>query len=64
MLIRRLPLNLIFVLFFCSFCSFAVNAQARNGVAKINENGDPINKPIVILKFENGTAVYVKTINP
>ena len=28
-----------------------------------NKNGDPI-KPAVILKFDNGTSIYVKTINP
>ena len=34
------------------------------GNITFDENGDPINKPVVILKFENGKPSYVKTINP
>ena len=34
------------------------------GNITFDENGDPINKPVVMLKFENGKAEYVKTIVP
>ena len=44
-------------------------AQTKNfagitGNITFDENGDPIDKPAVILKFENGKPSYVKTINP
>jgi len=39
------------------------NFNGVTGSITFNENGDPI-KPAVILKFEKGTSVYVKTISP
>ncbi|WDP92152.1 MAG: ABC transporter substrate-binding protein [Desulfobacter sp.] len=37
--------------------------QGVTGVISFDKNGDPI-KPAVILKFEKGTSVYVKTVRP
>ncbi len=37
--------------------------QGVTGDISFNENGDPI-KSAVILKFDNGTSVYVKTVEP
>ncbi|MCK7505108.1 MAG: ABC transporter substrate-binding protein [Desulfobacterales bacterium] len=34
------------------------------GEITFDENRNPINKSAVILKFENGKSVYVKTIRP
>lgn len=39
------------------------NFQGVTGNIRFDDNGDPI-KSAVILKFENGTSVYVKTIEP
>jgi branched-chain amino acid transport system substrate-binding protein len=38
--------------------------QAATGTITFDENGDPVNKDAVILKFENETSVFVKTIKP
>jgi branched-chain amino acid transport system substrate-binding protein len=38
--------------------------QGATGTITFDENGDPLNKVAVILKFENGASVYVKTITP
>ena len=38
--------------------------QGATGTITFDENGDPVNKDAVILKFENGTSVFVKTIKP
>ena len=40
------------------------NFQGATGTITFDENGDPVNKVAVILKFENGTSVFVKTIKP
>ena len=40
------------------------NFQGATGTITFDENGDPVNKAAVILKFEKGTSVYVKTIKP
>jgi branched-chain amino acid transport system substrate-binding protein len=40
------------------------NFQGATGTITFDENGDPVNKDAVILKFENGTSVFVKTIKP
>ena len=40
------------------------NFQGATGTITFDENGDPVNKDAVILKFENRTSVYVKTIKP
>ncbi len=40
------------------------NFQGATGTITFDENGDPVNKAAVILKFKNGTSVYVKTIKP
>ena len=40
------------------------NFAGVTGNYTFDTNGDPIDKSVVILKFENGKAVYVKTINP
>lgn len=37
--------------------------QGVTGRINFDKNGDPV-KPAVILKFENGTSVYVKTVEP
>jgi len=37
--------------------------EGITGAISFDDNGDPI-KPAVILKFENGTSVYVKTVDP
>lgn len=37
--------------------------QGVTGRISFDKNGDPV-KPAVILKFENGTSVYVKTVEP
>ena len=39
------------------------NFHGVTGDITMDENGDPL-KPIVIFRFENGTSVSVKTINP
>ncbi len=38
--------------------------QGATGTITFDENGDPVNKDAVILKFENGISVFVKTIKP
>lgn len=38
--------------------------KGATGTITFDENGDPVDKVAVILKFENGTSVYVKTIEP
>ena len=40
------------------------NFQGATGTITFDENGDPVNKEAVIVKFENGTSVFVKTIKP
>jgi branched-chain amino acid transport system substrate-binding protein len=40
------------------------NFQGATGTITFDENGDPVNKVAVILKFENGSSSYVKTIKP
>jgi branched-chain amino acid transport system substrate-binding protein len=40
------------------------NFQGATGTITIDENGDPVNKDAVIMKFENGTTVFVKTLKP
>jgi branched-chain amino acid transport system substrate-binding protein len=40
------------------------NFQGATGTINFDENGDPVNKVAVILKFENGSPSYVKTIKP
>jgi branched-chain amino acid transport system substrate-binding protein len=40
------------------------NFRGATGTVTFDENGDPVNKDAVILKFENGTSVFVKTIKP
>jgi branched-chain amino acid transport system substrate-binding protein len=40
------------------------NFQGATGTITFDENGDPVNKDAVILKFKNGTSVYVKSIKP
>jgi branched-chain amino acid transport system substrate-binding protein len=40
------------------------NFQGATGTISFDENGDPVSKDAVILKFENGTSVFVKTIKP
>ncbi len=39
------------------------NFKGVTGNITFNENGDPI-KSAVILKFEKGTSVYIKTVDP
>ncbi|MFL7870011.1 MAG: ABC transporter substrate-binding protein, partial [Anaerolineales bacterium] len=39
------------------------NFQGVTGTISFDGNGDPI-KSAVILKFENGTSVYVKNVEP
>ena len=39
------------------------NFNGVTGNITFNEKGDPI-KPAVILKFTDGTSVYVKTVEP
>lgn len=38
--------------------------EGVTGEITFDENGDPINKPAVILKFENGEKKYIETIKP
>ncbi len=40
------------------------NFAGVTGNYTFDAKGDPINKTIIILKFENGKAVYVKAVNP
>ena len=40
------------------------NFKGATGTITFDENGDPVNKDAVILKYENETSVYVKTIKP
>ena len=40
------------------------NFKGATGTITFDRNGDPLDKVAVILKFENGTSVYVKTIEP
>lgn len=40
------------------------NFQGATGTITFDENGDPVNKDAVVLKFANGTSVFVKTIKP
>lgn len=40
-----------------------VNFQGVTGLISFDENGDPV-KSAVILKFDKGTSVYVKTVSP
>lgn len=40
------------------------NFQGATGTITFDENGDPVNKDAVILKFKNGTSAYIKTIKP
>jgi branched-chain amino acid transport system substrate-binding protein len=39
------------------------NFEGVTGTISFDKNGDPI-KSVVILKFENGSSVYVKTVEP
>ncbi|CAN2047513.1 branched-chain amino acid transport system substrate-binding protein [Candidatus Magnetomoraceae bacterium gMMP-1] len=39
------------------------NFQGITGNISFDQNGDPV-KPVVILKFQNKTSVFVKTVNP
>ena len=39
------------------------NFDGVTGNITFNENGDPI-KSAVILKFDKGTSIYIKTIEP
>jgi branched-chain amino acid transport system substrate-binding protein len=48
----------------CTWLAATKNFQGATGTITFDENGDPVNKVAVILKFENGTSVYVKTIKP
>jgi branched-chain amino acid transport system substrate-binding protein len=38
--------------------------QGATGTITFDEHGDPLNKDAVILKFEHGQIVFVKTIKP
>ncbi len=38
--------------------------QGATGTITFDENGDPLNKDAVILKFDKGKVVFVKTIKP
>jgi branched-chain amino acid transport system substrate-binding protein len=38
--------------------------SGATGTITLDESGDPINKEAVILKFENGSTVFWKTIKP
>ncbi len=40
------------------------NFPGVTGKISFDQNGDPINKAAVILKFKNGNSVYFKTITP
>ncbi len=40
------------------------NFKGTTGNITFDENGDPVDKSAVILKLENGTVEYVKTISP
>ncbi len=39
------------------------NFKGITGDITLNQNGDPV-KPAVIMKFDNGTSIFVKTIEP
>ncbi len=40
------------------------NFHGVTGAIKFDANGDPVNKPAVILKFENNDSVYFKLVKP
>ncbi len=40
------------------------NFQGITGKIQFDKNGDPIDKSIIIIKFENGKAIYDKAIQP
>lgn len=40
------------------------NFQGATGTISFDEHGDPINKDAVILKFKQGTVIFVKSIKP
>ncbi len=38
--------------------------RGATGIITFDENGDPRDKDVIIIKFEKGISKYVKTIRP
>ena len=38
--------------------------MGATGLISFDDNGDPVNKDVIIVKFEKGTTTFIKAIKP